>query len=108
LLGHGRLLAATGNEEEQPGCETSESDALEEHDRPSAYLLTNPAASLLAAATTPYSTPSAAVCNSSAFTFQFEKIKDVQAAERILTTELGPMLHVNVTWDAEKERYRQR
>ena len=41
-------------------------------------------------------------------TFQFEKIEDMQGAERILTTELGPMLHVKVTWDAEKGRYRAR
>ena len=41
-------------------------------------------------------------------TFQFENIEDMQQAERTLTTALGPMLHVNVMWDAEKERYRKR
>jgi hypothetical protein len=41
-------------------------------------------------------------------TFQFEKTEDMQKAERILTGALGPMLHVNVIWDAEKERYRKR
>ncbi len=41
-------------------------------------------------------------------TFQFEKTEDMQKAERILTTTLGPMLHVNVAWDATKECYRKR
>ena len=41
-------------------------------------------------------------------TFQFEKVEDMQRAERILTTALGPMVHVNVTWNAEKKCYRKR
>jgi hypothetical protein len=41
-------------------------------------------------------------------TFQFATTEDMQRAERILTTALGPMLHVNVTWDADNERYRKR
>jgi hypothetical protein len=40
--------------------------------------------------------------------FQLEKIEDMHEAVRILTTVLGPLLQVNVTWDAIKMRYRKR
>ena len=39
--------------------------------------------------------------------FQFESFEDMHAAVRTLTTLQGPMLHVNVTWDATNGCYRK-
>ena len=40
-------------------------------------------------------------------TFQFESMEDMHAAVRTLTSLLGTMIRVNVTWDETNERYRK-
>ena len=75
LLAHGQVLATTGNEKEQPGSETNESDALAEHDRPYAHFSTDEAAGFPAAALSLHSTLFATGSNSSAFTGQYRSVQ---------------------------------